>query len=632
MKKLWMMFPALLLIAGMVLVGCGNDTTSEPGNQGGPITWTLSQKGGEVDGSGIGKADTTDIVINFSAEVSTLGSTNVQIITTNRAAKKFGTVPVKGAGNTWEVPIDVLGAGDIEVRIQNLSGVETATKTVKIYKDGAADPIGWLPSVDGAAGTATTTKINFHFDKAVTGLEPSHITLTNVTGAATRGAVTGSGQDWSVSISNVSAGTIKVKIAYGDIDTAEKTVTVHKSNVAGADYDISELAIDSSEEEEPELGGGKITDDDFDAIMDANYGSFLRITIDTSGCTNANAEAGWGIGAVGNFKDDAGEEFEGSRNLSIVWPSSGDTVDLPLAEVWRYIDDADDFLYVNSWDGVKITKVELHAKKVADTPPTLDQGVVALIGLPNGGKLGYVDYLLILNSPDDYFLRLHSSTAMGGSIGSSWANGAGQTETVAVNGTIFNITVEKLKELGIGDAKEIIINIWSGALTKIELREPSQVVPIDVLKDGTLVAGAAVDGGTFANDEITVVHDGTQYFFKISFATPIDITGLEELEIEWNGIFTGDATWSLNNWGAQTKILFGDDGVSHQTTVESNPGTVNFAGDEVGWNDSWDEVDKTQCVGIEILSNWAGKTDGSTWPNLEAAEYEDLIITRITFK
>jgi len=634
MKKLWKLFPALILIAGLLMMGCpgpdndDDDDGDDPTPPTGDITWTLSQDG-EEDADGVGTKTTTKITITLSAPADLNGNSTVVLSTGNvtRGVISGGT----GAGIVWEIPVTVTNPGNVSVTI-NRTGVEAGPKNITVFKEGVATPIIYTAAADGSAGTVTSTKITFTFEKAVTGLEASHIAITDGTGAATKGALTAvSTTVYDLAISGVSEGTVTVKITKDGIDAGNQPVTVYKGAVT-SDYDITELTYDTETAEEAGFEGGIIWNDDFDAVMAAKYGSFLRITIDTSGNTKPGAEPGWGVGAIGNFMDDAGEEFEGARNYSIVWPASGDTVDIPIYEIKRYINENDEFIYLACWDGVVITKIELYAKKVADTPPVLDDGVIAILGLPNGGKLGYADYMLIMSSPDNYFLRLYSNASLGGSIGSSWANGAGQTETVALSGTIFNITVEKLKELGIGDSKEIVINVWNGAITKIELREPSQVTPIDVLKDGTLIANATVEEGTFASGEITIEHSGSDYTLLITFDTPVDITGLEELEFEWSGIYSGNGTFTLNNWGAQTKILFGSDGVSHDTVIESSPGVVNFAGDEVNWNDAWDEVDKTQCVGIQIFSNWAGKTDGSAYPNLDAADYEDLIITRITFK
>lgn len=77
-----------------------------------------------------------------------------------------------------------------------------------------------------ATGDPDTTAITLTFDSAVTGLEATDITITAGTGSATRGALTGSGINWSLEVSNVLTGTVKVKINKTGIESAEKEVAI----------------------------------------------------------------------------------------------------------------------------------------------------------------------------------------------------------------------------------------------------------------------------------------------------------------------------------------------------------------------------------------------------------------------
>jgi hypothetical protein len=121
----------------------------------------------------------------------------------------------------------VTRAGNLRVRI-NKTDIESAEKTVVVYIT------GYTAAADGDADT-TSTKIDFAFTAAVTGLTANDITITNGTGTVTKGTLSGSGTDWSLGISNVevagqgaTAGTVKVRINKAGIEGAEKEVTVHK--------------------------------------------------------------------------------------------------------------------------------------------------------------------------------------------------------------------------------------------------------------------------------------------------------------------------------------------------------------------------------------------------------------------
>jgi hypothetical protein len=84
-------------------------------------------------------------------------------------------------------------------------------------------------SADGEAGTADSAKIDFAFSAAVTGLTAAEISVTNGTGTVTKGALAGSGKNWSLEIGVATAGDVKVKITKTGIESTEKDVAVHKA-------------------------------------------------------------------------------------------------------------------------------------------------------------------------------------------------------------------------------------------------------------------------------------------------------------------------------------------------------------------------------------------------------------------
>lgn len=67
--------------------------------------------------------------------------------------------------------------------------------------------------VGGVTGTTDTTSIKFTFSEDVYGLSAANITLTDGTGKATKGALTGSGKVYNLAVTAVEEGNITVKIA-----------------------------------------------------------------------------------------------------------------------------------------------------------------------------------------------------------------------------------------------------------------------------------------------------------------------------------------------------------------------------------------------------------------------------------
>lgn len=88
-------------------------------------------------------------------------------------------------------------------------------------------------AADSTTGTTVSTRIDLVFDKAITGLTADNITITNGTGAAVKGALTGSGTSWSIALTSVTAqGDVSVAVTAptGYILTGSpKTVMVYKA-------------------------------------------------------------------------------------------------------------------------------------------------------------------------------------------------------------------------------------------------------------------------------------------------------------------------------------------------------------------------------------------------------------------
>jgi hypothetical protein len=100
-----------------------------------------------------------------------------------------------------------------------------------VYK--AAADITYTAVANGTSGTTTSTQIALTFSAAVTGLTAGDITVTNGTGSATKGALTGSGTAWSLAITVATQGNVSVSISKTGIESAAKTVAVYKAASGG---------------------------------------------------------------------------------------------------------------------------------------------------------------------------------------------------------------------------------------------------------------------------------------------------------------------------------------------------------------------------------------------------------------
>jgi len=75
-----------------------------------------------------------------------------------------------------------------------------------------------------------TTTINFVFTSTITGLIASDISITNGSGAVTKGNLTGSGTLWAIGVTVITAGNITVSINKAGIESSNKIVSVAKTS------------------------------------------------------------------------------------------------------------------------------------------------------------------------------------------------------------------------------------------------------------------------------------------------------------------------------------------------------------------------------------------------------------------
>lgn len=100
-------------------------------------------------------------------------------------------------------------------RYGDLFLIEKKLDGVKINIDTGVANVGItsISQVGGTSGSVNSTGIKFVFDTNVAELTAEHITVTNGSGSLTKGAVSGSGKEWTLAITNPVEGNVGVKIS-----------------------------------------------------------------------------------------------------------------------------------------------------------------------------------------------------------------------------------------------------------------------------------------------------------------------------------------------------------------------------------------------------------------------------------
>jgi hypothetical protein len=188
---------------------------------GGEITYTATANN---------TTNTTAINFTFNQGVSGLQEGNITITNGTGAVTKGS---LSGSGNAWILGITVITAGNVTVSISK-AGIESGTKNVSVSKASGGGEITYTAT---ANNTTNTTAINFTFNQGVSGLQEGNITITNGTGAVTKGSLNGSGNSWILGITVITAGNITVSISKAGIESGTKNVSVSKAEptlVAGS--------------------------------------------------------------------------------------------------------------------------------------------------------------------------------------------------------------------------------------------------------------------------------------------------------------------------------------------------------------------------------------------------------------
>ena len=166
--------------------------------------------------------NTTAIDFVFVAPVSGLSAENI-IVTAGTGTVTPGGLT--GDGTSWSLAVTVtsFGSGNISVSIDR-TGIVHGPSTVEVFRE----PVQWTATV---YGDPFTVAIGLEFDAPIPVLVASNITISDVTGSAGRGALTGEGKSWSLALSVISSGKINILIGAHGIAGEPSIVAVYASPV-----------------------------------------------------------------------------------------------------------------------------------------------------------------------------------------------------------------------------------------------------------------------------------------------------------------------------------------------------------------------------------------------------------------
>ncbi len=205
------------------------------------ISFTAVQTGGAS-----GTADSTGINITFSEDVTGLTEDKISITDGTGTVVK-GTLSGSETDYTISL-VSVTAEGTINLSIADFGSyrVTTPAQAVNVYKNTVVIPRDitfTATQIGGASGTADSTGINITFNEDITGFTEDKISITNGTGAAAKGTLNGSGSNYTISLTSVTAeGTVNLSITdFGSyrVTTSVQSVEVYKNTVSGNNPDSS---------------------------------------------------------------------------------------------------------------------------------------------------------------------------------------------------------------------------------------------------------------------------------------------------------------------------------------------------------------------------------------------------------
>jgi len=200
--------------------------------------------GGELSRSGLSFGGWTDGTANFNVGDSFMPFRDVTlharwIVTVTFDANGGGSVPIPlrvSEGSHITIPGSISRDGAIfdgwakaDARTTFVAGeIFTPTESVTIYAR-------WVATWTAIANSVTdTTAIDFTFGIPVYGLTAADITVSDGTGSAAIGALTGGGVSWSLAVTVLQPGSVTVSVNMEGIEARPRTVTVRPVTWAAA--------------------------------------------------------------------------------------------------------------------------------------------------------------------------------------------------------------------------------------------------------------------------------------------------------------------------------------------------------------------------------------------------------------
>ena len=151
----------------------------------------------------IGSPTTTHLVFFFSYDPpSGLVASDFSLQGSGGGATTATIGELSGTGTTRTLTLSNVTAGTVHITIHR-PRVSEETRSVTL--SGPPPPITWTAT---PVGTLTTAAIDFTFSRSLQTLNAADITITPGTGSATVGSLTGTGTTRTLTLSNVTAGTV----------------------------------------------------------------------------------------------------------------------------------------------------------------------------------------------------------------------------------------------------------------------------------------------------------------------------------------------------------------------------------------------------------------------------------------
>jgi hypothetical protein len=173
-----------------------------------------------------GAEDSSLILFTFDEEVADLKAGDISLNGGGDTEGSAAKGALSGSGKEWALGIAVQNAGSVTVAV-NKEGIDGGKKLVAVYKAAETIRIGYSAAADGG-GDKASSAINFAFGAALEELFAGDIVISDITGSAYPMEIFGGGQEWSLGIVVIQAGTIGVSIDREGIEAGEHIVAVYK--------------------------------------------------------------------------------------------------------------------------------------------------------------------------------------------------------------------------------------------------------------------------------------------------------------------------------------------------------------------------------------------------------------------